>query len=338
MEPRSADRTRLAWSIELDRDPFMSVLAIILAAGKSTRMKSTRPKVLHEVCGRPMLDHVLRACWEAGVTRAVVVVGYAKELVQAAFAGDQRIVWVEQTEQLGTGHAAKCASAELKKHPGNVFILAGDGPMIRGQVLQTLLNAHTDDNADASMATAVLDDPTGYGRIIRDAAGNFLDIVEQSDGTPEQLAIREIFPSYYCFKSEALLTALASLKNENRKREYYLTDTFAILRRMGRKITAVQAVAPDDVLAANTRAELAAVDAAMQARIQRHHRDAGVTLVSSEQTYIEAGAQIGVDTVVQPFTHIGRDAVIGANCTIGPFVRIPREAIVPEETVVEDKA
>ena len=148
----------------------MSLNAIILAAGKSTRMKSRRPKVLHEVCGKPMLDFVLQACYGAGCQRVIVVVGHGKDEVMATFAHDERIDWVEQTEQLGTGHAARMCEKELKKQPGDdVFILAGDGPLIRAEVLRTLLNAHREEKAEASMATAVLEDPTGYGRIVRDS-------------------------------------------------------------------------------------------------------------------------------------------------------------------------
>jgi bifunctional UDP-N-acetylglucosamine pyrophosphorylase / glucosamine-1-phosphate N-acetyltransferase len=310
----------------------MSLTAIILAAGKSTRMKSNRPKVLHEVCGRSMLGHVLDACWDAGCSRAIVVVGYGKEAVMSAFAGESRITWCEQMDQLGTGHAVRVCEPQLRELRGDVFVLAGDGPMIRGEVLRTLLRAHRDDNADASMATAVLDDPYGYGRIVRDDEGNFLDIVEQADATPEQAAVKEIFPSYYCFKVEALLLALSKLTNDNKKSEYYLTDTFGILRREGRRIAAVQAVEPEDVLAANTRAQLADVDAAMQERIQRHLRDAGVTIVNSAQTYVEAGVTVGVDTVIHPFTYIGGGSVIGAECVVGPFAMIPRDSIVPEGT------
>src|SRR5947209_13178821 len=151
----------------------MSLTAIILAAGKSTRMKSKKPKALHEVCGRPMLEYVLRACYGAGCDRILMVVGHGKDEIVAHFGGDSRIHWIEQTEQLGTGHAAKVCERELQRQHGDVFILAGDGPLIRAEVLQTLLRAHLDERAAASMATAVLDDPTGYGRVIRDANGEF---------------------------------------------------------------------------------------------------------------------------------------------------------------------
>src|SRR4051794_27425615 len=202
----------------------MSLSAIILAAGKSTRMKSRRPKVLHEVCGRPMLEYVLRACFGAGCERVMAVVGHGKDEVIGQFGHDRRIEWVEQAEQLGTGHAAKMCVDRLKDHHGDVFILAGDGPLIRADVLRALRQAHHDDHAAASMATAVLDDPTGYGRIIRDDAGAFVEIVEQLDCSDEQRAIREVFPSIYCVKSQELVFALAKLKNENKKHEYYLTD------------------------------------------------------------------------------------------------------------------
>ncbi|HEV7299949.1 MAG TPA: NTP transferase domain-containing protein [Tepidisphaeraceae bacterium] len=312
----------------------MSTTAIILAAGKSTRMKSARPKPLHEVCGKPMLHYVLQACYDAGCTRVVVVVGHGKEEVVAAFGHDSRITWVEQTEQLGTGHAARMCSRELEKSPGDVFILAGDGPLIRGQVLQTLLNAHQEEKAAASMATAVLDDPTGYGRIIRDGDGEFVEIVEQGDGTPEQLAIREVFPSYYCVKTAELMHALSLLKNENSKREYYLTDIYAILRSEGKRVTAVQAVTAEDVLSVNTRSQQAEVDAIMQERIQRGLREAGVTIVSPINTYIEADVTIGQDTVIQPFSVIGSDTSIGRNCIIGPFACVPRSSVVREGTTV----
>src|SRR5436190_15690352 len=263
-----------------------SPTAIILAAGKSTRMKSKRPKVLHEICGKPMLDFVLHACYAAGCQRVQVVVGHGKDEVIAQFGNDKRIKWVEQTEQLGTGHAARMCEPNLHDFHGDVLILAGDGPLITATVLRTLLQAHHDDHAAASMATAVLDDPFGYGRVIRDEKGEFVEIIEQPDATEEQRAIREVFPSIYCVKAAELLFALGQLKNKNKKSEYYLTDIFGILRSAGKKVTAVQVVSAEDVLAINTREQLAQVDAIMQDRIQRQLRDAGVTIVSPVNTYV----------------------------------------------------
>jgi bifunctional UDP-N-acetylglucosamine pyrophosphorylase/glucosamine-1-phosphate N-acetyltransferase len=316
----------------------MSSTAIILAAGKSTRMKSSRPKPLHEVCGRPMLEYVLRACFEAGCSKVIVVVGHGREAIVSRFDGDPRIHWVEQTEQLGTGHAARMCIGALAGHRSDVFILAGDGPLIRGEVLRTLLQAHHDEQAAGSMATAMLDDPTGYGRIVRDENGEFLEIVEQADASPQQREIREVFPSYYCFKSDDLIDALAKLTNTNAKREYYLTDVYKILRESGKKVLAVQAVTQEDAMAVNDRMQLAEVDAIMQDRIHRRLRAEGVTVVSSAGTYIEDGAAIGRDTVIQPFSFIGRDSSIGPECMIGPFATLPRESIVPAGTVIAGNA
>ncbi len=312
----------------------MALTAIILAAGKSTRMKSRRPKPLHDICGRPILAYILQACYGAGCDRVLVVVGHGKDEVVAQFADDRRITWIEQTEQLGTGHAARTCEAELRKHPGDTFILAGDGPLIRSQVLQTLLQAHRDEHAAASMATAILDDPTGYGRIIRDSAGEFIEIVEQPDCTPEQREIREVFPSYYCCRSEELLWALTKLTNTNQKKEYYLTDIFGHLRQAGRKVLAIQAVTAEDTLSINTRQQQAEVDQIMQDRIQRKLRESGVSIVAPDTTYIETDAAIGPDTIVHPFSFIGRGANIGAECVIGPFAMVPRNSIVPEGTTV----
>ena len=313
----------------------MSLTAIILAAGKSTRMKSARPKPLHEICGKPMLQYVLDACYGVGCQNVLVVIGHGKEEIISQFGHDRRIKWVEQTEQLGTGHAARMCEPWLRENgKGDVFILAGDGPLIRAEVLKTLLNAHRDDRAAASMATAMLDDPTGYGRIVRDGDGNFLEIVEQIDCTPEQREIREVFPSYYCVKSEELLFALSRLKNENKKGEYYLTDVYSILRSAGKKVLAVQAVNAEDVLSINSRDQQAQVDAIMQDRIQREILQSGVTIVSAVNTYIEAGVTIGADTIIRPFTHIGHDTNIGRDCVIGPFAAIPAEGIVPDGTTV----
>jgi bifunctional UDP-N-acetylglucosamine pyrophosphorylase/glucosamine-1-phosphate N-acetyltransferase len=281
-----------------------------------------------------MLHFVIQACYDAGCTRVLVVVGHGKELVMGTFAHDKRIHWIEQTEQLGTGHAARMCEAELKNLHGDVFILAGDGPLIRGDVLKTLAKAHKEEHAAASMATAILDDPTGYGRVIRDAQGEFVNIVEQVDCTPEQREIKEVFPSYYCVRIEELLWAVHQLQPNNKKGEYYLTDIYGHLRDAGKKVLALQAVTAEDVLAINTRQQLAVVDTVMQDRIQRHHRESGVTIVNSDSTYIEDGVTIDADTTIHPLTFIGRDSSIGADCVIGPFAVVPREGIVPEGTTL----
>ena len=228
----------------------------------------------------------------------------------------------------------KVCEEELKQVHGDVLILAGDVPLIRGQVLKTLLSNHREEKVAASMATAMLDDPTGYGRVVRDANGEFERIVEQVDATEEQREIREVFPSYYCVKVDELLWRWVSSRTTTRRVSFISPISMGILRKAGKQVLAVQAVTAEDVIAPNSRAELAVADAVMQERIQRQHRDNGVTIVSGINTYLEDGVTIGADTTIHPFSYIGREATIGAECVIGPFAVVPREAMVREGSSV----
>lgn len=242
--------------------------AIILAAGKGTRMGGDRPKVLYEVAGRPMVWWVVKACQAAGVQRCVVVVGYKGDEVQAALAGEQGCQFVEQREQLGTAHATQMAEPMLEiAGEADVFVLAGDGPLIRGRTLGRLLEMHRRAGAAATLATSVIDDPTGYGRVVRSKDGGFEAIVEQKDATPAQLEIREVNPSYYCFKSEALFRALRDVGNDNKQGEYYLTDVPGLLKKQGKMVLVVDAVPAEDVLSINTPEQLAQVDAILRERV-----------------------------------------------------------------------
>ena len=302
--------------------------AIILAAGKATRMKSQRVKVMHEICGRPMLSYVLDACREAQVGRLYVVVGHDRQRVMEAYGKDGDITWVVQEEQKGTGHAVLVCREALAGHgdlaaaDGHTFVLGGDGPLIRGSTLQALAEKHIAAQAAVTLATSVLENPAGYGRIVRDGGGAVTGIVEHGDATPEQRAIKEVNPTYWMFRTADLFEALAQVRPNNKKGEYYLTDTLAILRNMGRRLEAVASVPAEDVLSINTRAELAEVARVMQRRIQRGHMENGVTLVSPENTWIEFGASIGQDAVIEPFVWIGA----GAN--------VPAGAHVPAGTVI----
>lgn len=242
--------------------------AIILAAGKGTRMGGDRPKVVYEVMGRPMVCWVVDACRAAGVTRSIVVIGYKGEEVRAALKGYDDVVFVEQTQQLGTGHAARMGEPKFDPaKPVDVFVLAGDGPLIRDQTLSQLLNVHRKTGAASTLATALLADPSGYGRVIRSADGGFGEIVEQKDATPDQLKVREVNPSYYCFRSDLLFDGLSRVKNTNKQGEYYLTDVPALLKADGRIVSVVDAVPPQDVLSINTPEQLAEVDRVLRARL-----------------------------------------------------------------------
>jgi bifunctional UDP-N-acetylglucosamine pyrophosphorylase/glucosamine-1-phosphate N-acetyltransferase len=240
-----------------------------MAAGKGTRMKSTLPKVMHQVGGRPMVAQVVDACLAAGCRRVIAVVGYQQELVRGALAGyGDRVAFAVQAEQLGTGHAVRCAEPLLTGPgaPSDVFVLAGDGPLVRPQTLAAVLARHRSAGAGATLATSVIDDPTGYGRIARDAAGRFLSIVEHKNCTPAQLAIREVNPSYYCFQTRALFAALSGLRPNAASGEYYLTDVPAAIMAAGGRVEVIEAVPPEDVLSINTPEELARVDAIYRAR------------------------------------------------------------------------
>lgn len=294
--------------------------AVILAAGKSTRMVTDLPKVLHEVCGRPMLAYVLEACRNVGVQKIAVVVGYRKDEVINAFAGQDDIIWIEQKEQRGTGHAVMMCEDELRKGGWeDTLVLCGDGPLISDAVLGTVVEKHRSEHSSATLATSVLPDPAGYGRIIRDAYGNLQGIIEQSDCTDEQVKIREINPSYYCFDTAHLLDALHNLKPNNAKNEYYLTDALHIMIAGGQKAVAITAVAPEDVISVNSRQQLSLVSKVMQERIQERLMSHGVTIVDPGNTWIDARAQIGQDTVIYPFTYIHGRVKIGKRCSVGPF-------------------
>lgn len=249
------------------REASTQPAAVILAAGKGTRMPGDLPKVAHPVGGRPMVCPIVEACIEAGCGRVVVVVGFKQEVVREALAG-YRVEFAVQAEQLGTGHAVQCAEAALwaEPAPAQVFVLGGDGPLIRASTLTRLLSRHRSTGAAATLATAVIDDPTGYGRIVRDASGRFERIVEHKNATPEQRAIREVNPSYYCFDRVPLFDALREVRPNEATRERYLTDVLAIMLGKGLRVEVEPGVPPEDVLSINTPAELAVVDRIYRAR------------------------------------------------------------------------
>ena len=306
--------------------------AIILAAGKSIRMVTDLPKVLHEVCGRPMLAYVIDACRAAGIERIVCVVGYQKEAVIAAF-DDPGIVWIDQADQKGTGHAATLCREVLGDFDGNLVVIAGDMPLVRSETLELLIQRHEKERSAVTLATAVLDDPNGYGRIVRDEYGNLEGIVEEGDCTAEQRRIKEINPSYYCFDNQLLFEALAEVRPDNVKGEYYITDALHILIRGGHRAVAVTAVAADDAMGINSRQQLAEVGRIMQNRIQQGLMKKGVTIVDPPNTWVDVRAQIGQDTVIYPFSYIHGRVRIGRRCNIGPFAYL-RDGTVLEDDVV----
>ena len=305
-------------------------VAIILAAGISSRMKTALPKVLHRVCGREMLSYVLDACRQGGVSKMYVVVGYGAEQVEQRFGGADDIVWVVQDEQKGTGHAVMCCKEYLKDFGGQTYVLCGDVPFIEANVLKKLAETHNAAGSSMTLATAVVDDPSGYGRIIRDSAGDMVGIVEHNDCTAEQLEIREVNPSYYLFDNRVLFEALERVRPDNVKNEYYLTDVLSIILEAGHKVSGVTAVRPEGAVGINSRVHLSEASRIMQQRIQAELMTGGVTIVDPASTWIDTGAEIGEDTVIKPFTYIGGAVRIGRGCHVGPF------ACLSENMVLED--
>ena len=246
----------------------MSFSAIILAAGKGTRMESDLPKVLHEVCGRPMLSYVIDACVEAGCDRLLIVVGHEFDKVRDRFSHrDHELVWVPQLSQQGTGHAVMACRRYLARVPRPVLVLAGDGPLLRAETLKQLLRTHQDKQADCTLATSILPEPGRYGRILRDGNGELAGIVEYLDANDRQRGIDEVNVSLYCFNTDSLLAALPHLNNHNAKGEYYLTDVLEIMKSAGQTLAAVPAVPAEEVLSVNTIEQLEQVNEIMARRL-----------------------------------------------------------------------
>ena len=239
-------------------------IAVVLAAGKGTRMKSDLPKVLCEANGRPLIDWVLDALEAAGVQQFLVVVGYEADRVKKALQDRDGVKFVLQDQQLGTGHAVKVCEDHLQGHDGPVLIVAGDSPMIQPESIRSLLDGFETEALDCLLGTLLKDNPQGLGRIVRNKAGRFEGIVEEKDATDEQRAINEVNMSTYLFRPEHLLWALGQLKNNNRQGEFYLTDCPAILLGAGRKIDALPVLKPCEALSVNTVDELAEVEIALQ--------------------------------------------------------------------------
>ncbi len=297
-------------------------------------MKSALPKVLHEVCGRPMIDYVLDAARAAGIARHVVVVGHAAESVKAALAGQPDLEFALQAEQKGTGHAVMMCREALAAHDGPVLILTGDAPLMRPESFRALLDDFTQNSAACVIGTAETENNFGLGRIVRDDRGEFLKIVEQKDAAPEEAAITEINVGCYVFDSRRLFSALAEIRPNNKQGELYLTDCCGILKARGETVVAAKRLDIVEALGVNTRAQLVDVHRAMQQSFLDRLMAAGVTIVDPAQTYIDLRATIGPDTVIGPFTAITGAAQIGSNCRIGPHAVVEGSAKITDGTTI----
>ncbi|MFZ2353317.1 bifunctional UDP-N-acetylglucosamine diphosphorylase/glucosamine-1-phosphate N-acetyltransferase GlmU [Paucilactobacillus nenjiangensis] len=288
--------------------------AIILAAGKGTRMKSKLYKVLHQVSGKAMVDHVLTQLEANHMDNIVTVVGFGAENVEQALG--ERTKYAVQKQQLGTGHAVMQAADLLSDLDGQTLVISGDTPLFKAATLQKLVDYHTAKKASATVLTSIAPDPTGYGRLVRNDIGIVEKVVEQKDATPEEQAIDEINTGVYCFDNKTLFDALKLLSNDNAQGEYYLTDVIGILKKRGDIVAAYRMADFDESMGVNDRIALAKANEIMRNRINTHWMEEGVTLLDPKTTYIDSDVKIGSDTVIEGGVTIKGNTVIGTDCYI----------------------
>ena len=308
----------------------MGKYALILAAGEGKRMKSETSKVLHQVCGKEMVNHVIDIMRKSGFDDVNVIVGKSKEQVMEK-TRNRNVSFSVQEEQLGTGHAVLCAKAFLTDKEGTVAIFTGDAPLIREETVKGLLETHEAGGFSATLLTSVIEDPTGYGRVKR--TGEEVEkIIEHKDCTPEELLLKEINAGMYLFDVKELLEALGLLKNNNVQGEYYLTDVIEIMKDKGLKVGAV-ITEFDETLGVNSRSQLAEAEEILRKRINRFHMDNGVTLIDQNTTYIGADVVIGYDTIIYPNNVLEGNTIIGKGVTLYPNSRIVDSTIGDSVTV-----
>lgn len=294
--------------------------AIILAAGEGTRMKSKKPKVLHEIMHKPMVEYVIDTAKDCGAEAVCVVVGHKAEMVEEAIRRED-VTFALQTERKGTGHAVKMAGDFIEENK-DILILYGDTPLITGETLKKVIADHREKQNAVTVVSALVEDPTGYGRIIRDGNGKFVKSVEHKDATEAERAVKEINTGLYVFAGGALNSALGRLKNDNAQGEYYLPDCLEILLGDGKNVGAYTAADETEFFGVNSRVQLAEAAVIMQKRINRRHMENGVTIADPEHTYIGPEVEIGMDTVILPGCWIEGKTVIGEDCEIGPNARL----------------
>lgn len=306
--------------------------ALILAAGQGKRIKSNLPKVLHKVCGKEMVKHVIDTVKKAEIQDINLIIGKGAELVEEK-TKDTGVTYSLQAEQLGTGHAVKCAKKFLENKSGVVAVFTGDTPLIKQSTVESLINDHINNKNAATILTAMVDDPTGYGRIVRDESGKVLKIVEHKDCNEEELKIKEMNSAIYCFDIELLVKSLDKLNNNNKQGEYYLTDVIGILKDEGYSIGAV-VTDIEETIGVNSRVQLAEAEEILRNRINTIHMENGVTLMDPKTTYIGADVEIGKDTIIYPNNILEGNTVIGENCLLYQNSRI-KDSVIGNEVDIQ---
>jgi len=309
----------------------VNVMAVVLAAGQGKRMKSKLYKVLHPVCGKPMVGHVVDTVEQASCSRTVVVVGHGAAAVQS-YLGD-RAEFVLQEQQLGTGHAVIQARELLGQEEGITLVVCGDTPLVTVETVNAMIELHQASGAAATVLTAEFANPTGYGRVIRGSEGAVERIVEQKDCSPAEAAVREINTGTYCFDNRKLFDALSRVTNDNAQGEYYLTDVIGIFVSEGETVQAYCTSDLAEAIGINDRIALGEAESLMRQRIVRRHQVNGVTVIDTGSAYIEADVKIGADTILYPGTVLRGSTVIGEDCIIGPSADIADSVIGDGVTV-----
>ncbi len=293
---------------------------VILAAGKGTRMRSDCPKVLHEVCGKPIVAYVLDAAKAAGSLKTYVVVGYKGDLVKKRLVPG--LVMVRQPKLSGTADAVRRVAGHMKNYHGDVLILCGDTPLLNKAVIKELVGKHKRSKAVCTFLTATVDDPKGYGRVIRNENAEVIAIREDKDTLGHEREIAEINVGVYCVRSRELFGALSRVRLNEKKKEFYLTDIIGLFHQGGLRIETVTTEDPVEGLGVNTKEDLAVAERVTREKILKDFMRDGVTIVDPATTYIDADVKIGKDTRIRPFTIIEKDVRIGGHCVIGPFARL----------------
>jgi bifunctional UDP-N-acetylglucosamine pyrophosphorylase / glucosamine-1-phosphate N-acetyltransferase len=310
--------------------------AVVLAAGEGKRFKSAKPKVLHVLCGRPLLGHVLAALEPLAPTKNIVVIGKGADDVKAAIKEltKNKPTFALQEKQLGTADAARIGDDALGRFSGDVLVVAGDLPLLSTATLQRLVDHHRESKAAATLLSAELENPTGYGRIIRDPDGTVARIVEETDTTDRERAMKEINTSVWVFDRASLRSALTKIDRSNAQKEFYLTDVVAVLRDKGETVEALRVEDPTEVFGVNSRVQLADAAALMRRRIAEQHMLDGVTIIDPATTFIDAGVTIGRDTLLHPMTHLHGATSIGEASEIGPNVKLVDTKVGDQATVI----
>mgnify|MGYP001160740975 FL=1 len=298
-----------------------SITALVLAAGKGVRMKSDLPKVLHPILGRPMVRYVIDTVRSIGADPVHVVVGFGKERLIEALR-DDGTMFVEQPEQLGTGHAAQCFARACPTPPAHLLVVCGDTPLLSRDTLRTMVETHLRERPACTMMTLDMAEPGGYGRILRDRDGNVTEIREAKDCSDDQKKIREVNLAIYLFDGPALYERLFKLTNRNNQKEYYLTDVVGMLTSDGKRVLAIKERDERSTLGINSRADLAMVGDILRRQVLERHMAAGVTILDPGQTWIEPGVKIGAETVIWPGTTLTGTTAIGSRAIIGPQTMI----------------